>query len=155
MDRFEIGPCIITYDRDATLDSYSRIPQGGADDCDCQYCRNYILTRDKVFPPEFLALLIQLGIDFRKEAEVYHFARMENGRHLYGGSIYFVGEMRSIPDSKLDHDMSLCSESRRISFSIINGRSLAPQDEFGKQDLCEIRFEVEVPWLLNEPFVEE
>jgi hypothetical protein len=153
MDHFEIGPCLINYDRDATMDCYSRIAQGDSDICDCIYCRNFVLARDSVFPDEFLGLLIKLGIDYRKDAEVYQFCQMENGLHLYGGLFYFVGQMRSKPDSESDPHITLGPDSKRISFWIVNGRSLA-QEEFGQQDLSEITFDVQVPWVLAEPDVE-
>lgn len=74
-------------DCDATILAYVRTERSGADTCDCAGCRNFRVARADCFPPEFLALLDQLGIDPRKDAEVYHKARLASGRHDYGDGI--------------------------------------------------------------------
>jgi len=88
------GHWVYTADRDATIEAYSQIERGGADRCDCAWCRNFRKVRPQVFPSEFLALLGVLGIDPNKDAEVYHIARLAPGRHYYGGWYHFVGNFR-------------------------------------------------------------
>lgn len=149
MNRLEIGPYIITYDRVATMDCYAHIQRGDAERCGCKDCMNFILARNTVFPVEFLGYLSKFGIDYRKEAEVYHFGKNEKGNHSYGGIFYFIGMMQTKSDSESDADISLCTDSQSFSFSVTNGRSLA-QNEFDDRELVEITFKVEVPWLLDE-----
>jgi hypothetical protein len=82
-----------TVDRQATELAYSKAKAGGAADCACSYCRNFIVVRDKTFPWEFLELLKQLGIDPTKDGEVYHEGAESSGSHFYGGWYHFVGTL--------------------------------------------------------------
>ena len=89
-----------TCDRAATENAYSRADIGGVESCSCEGCRNFVLVRDEVFPPSFLALLESLGIDPRKDGETYHIARDRPGRHYYGGWFHFVGDLQTPGDSR-------------------------------------------------------
>jgi hypothetical protein len=132
-------------DRDATILAYGRTETGGADKCDCAGCRNFRAARVDCFPPEFIALLDQLGIDPNKDAEVYHNARTAPGRHDYGGWYHFIGaldEMGDSPSVKLGPDFSvwMCPASA----------PRLPSLE-GKQ-VVQLEFHAEaVPWRLDEP----
>jgi hypothetical protein len=85
-------------DRDATILAYGRTDCGGADTCDCAGCRYFRVARADVFRAEFLALLDKLGVDPRKDAEVFHYARLAPGRHDYGGWYHFVGTLDQTGD---------------------------------------------------------
>jgi hypothetical protein len=87
-----------TNDRTATIAAYARIVRGGSDACSCNGCRNFVAARDKVYPSEFIALLCSLGIDSRKDGEVYHNAQLAPGRHDYGGWFHFVGTLQKTGD---------------------------------------------------------
>jgi len=87
-----------TNDRTATIAAYARIERGGSDTCSCNGCRNFVAARDKVYPSEFIALLSSLGIDSRKDGEVYHNAQLSPGRHDYGGWFHFVGILQKTGD---------------------------------------------------------
>ena len=84
--------------RDATILAYARAERGGAETCNCASCRNFRVARDCVLPVGFVALLDQLGIDLRKDAEVYQIARVAPGRHDYGGWYHFVGTLEQAGD---------------------------------------------------------
>ena len=58
--------------------------------------------RSEAFPREFMELLGELGIPPVSEVEVYHNARLENGRHSYGGWFHFVGRVVEGPDGVVD-----------------------------------------------------
>jgi hypothetical protein len=135
-------------DRDATTLAYSRTDRGGADTCDCAGCRNFRAARADCFPPEFIALLGQLGIDPCKEAEVYHNARIGPGRHDYGGWYHFIGtldEMHEPAPVKLSPGFSvwLCPASAPRLPSL-EGKQVV-QLEFHAQA---------VPWQLDEPEID-
>jgi hypothetical protein len=66
-----LGDQVIRYDREATVAAYCAVRSGGADRCSCVYCRNFAAQRANVYPPDFRALLDQLGIDPNKEGEAY------------------------------------------------------------------------------------
>jgi hypothetical protein len=132
-------------DRDATILAYSRTERGGADTCDCAGCRNFRTARPDCFPPEFIALLSQLGIDPRKDAEVYHIARIAPGRHHYGGWYHFIGTLDEIGDSP--------RVKLGANFSVRMCPARAPRlpSLEGKQ-VVELEFYAEaVPWRLEEP----
>jgi hypothetical protein len=93
-----LGQWKYSADRDATILAYSRAERGWADTCDCADCRNFRVARARAFPAEFLSLLGQLGIDPRKDAEVYHNARLAPGRHDYGGWYHFIGTLDETGD---------------------------------------------------------
>ena len=46
-------------------------------------------------------MLDRLGIDPRKDAEVYHNARISPGLHSYGGWYHFIGTLDETDDSPL------------------------------------------------------
>lgn len=70
-ERMKIGNVVVEYDPVATRDAYARI-DGGINSCKCEYCANYRLVREVIYPHDFLATLERLGIDYRKEIELTH-----------------------------------------------------------------------------------
>src|SRR4030042_5467212 len=80
-------------DREATKAAYALVRHGGAAECNCNGCRNFVAARDSIFPVAFINFLESLGIDPLKESEAYHVARLAPGRHDYGGWFHFVGSL--------------------------------------------------------------
>src|SRR5271156_2136828 len=140
-----VGNWEFTCDRQATLDSYARAAHGGADRCSCNGCRNFIVARERAFPLEFIKFLDSLGIDSRKDGEVYHNARLATGLYDYGGWFHFVGKLLETGDFP---EVELAP-----GFTAWLCRSHAPALEvFSGLPLVEIQFHVEtVPWMLEEP----
>lgn len=137
--------CKYTVDRDATIRAYAQAEHGGSDTCSCAGCRNFRLARETVFPAEFLALLDQLGIDPRKEAEAYHNAQLAPNRHDYGGWYHFVGT--------LDEAGEFVSVTFGDNFSAYICRADAPR-LISLKGLPAVQLEFHadaVPWLLDEP----
>jgi hypothetical protein len=139
------GHWVYTADRDATIEAYSQIERGGADRCDCAWCRNFRKVRPQVFPSEFLALLGVLGIDPNKDAEVYHIARPAPGRHYYGGWYHFVGNLDETGDFPPIHFGT--------GFTTWMSQAAAPRlPSLKGLPVVELAFSCEtVPWLLDEP----
>jgi hypothetical protein len=134
-----------TADRDATILAYGRTERGGADTCDCADCRNFRVARAGSFPAGFLALLYKLGIDPRKDAEVYHNARLAPGRHCYGGWYHFVGT--------LDQTGDCPAVDLGDGFSVWMCHASAPRlPSLEGMQVVQVEFHAEaVPWLLDEP----
>jgi hypothetical protein len=134
-----------TVDRKATILAYSRTERGGADTCNCADCRNFRVARAVSFPAEFLALLDKLGIDPRKDAEVYHNARLAPGRHYYAGWYHFVGT--------LDQAGDFPPVDLGGGFSVWMCRASAPTlRSLDGMQVVQVEFQAEaVPWLLDEP----
>lgn len=134
-----------TVDRDATILAYDRAERGGADTCDCAYCRNFRIARPHVFPEKFLRLLDQLGINPLKDGEVYHNGLLAPGRHDYCGWYHFIGtlvETGDFPVVQLGE-----------GFTVWMCHASAPRLESLKDtSAVQLEFHAEtVPWLLDEP----
>ena len=70
---------------------YQRETEGSTDRCSCLYCRNFLAQKEQLYPQIIQTFLTSIGIDYKKEAEVYHLCLLEHGKHLYGGWFHFKG----------------------------------------------------------------
>jgi hypothetical protein len=133
-----------TCDQDTTAKVYSTIERGDSDACTCNGCRNFVAAREKVFPSEFLSLLASLGIDSRKDGEVYHNGKLAPGRHDYGGWFHFIGTLESTGDFPV--------VAMGDSFTACMLRNCAPAlSALNDYPLVQIEFHASnVPWVLNE-----
>ncbi len=94
MDELRLGDQVARYDREATVAAYELLPSGGAERCNCIYCRNFSRQGATAYPESFRALLLRMGIDPGKEGEVYDMAGPFQDRiRPTGGWFYFVGEL--------------------------------------------------------------
>lgn len=145
----EIAGTSVTADNAATREVYARIACGGADTCNCLPCRNFRLARDDAFPPEFRSLLDELGIDYRKELEVYGGEPLPGGRHHYEGWFCFVGKAygRAMP-------VSTPNTATDFMYRIAD-TAPGPQREFDGHDVLHLEFRTTAPWRLEEPWTLE
>jgi hypothetical protein len=92
----KIGDVIVEYDAEATRAKYASV-SGTTDNCECGYCDNYKVVRDGIYPPAFLTLLSELGIDRAKETELTHLFGDDDSDKNYGqpvdGHFAFVGRV--------------------------------------------------------------
>jgi hypothetical protein len=90
-------------------------------------------------------LLDQLGVDPRKDGEVYHNARLAPGRHDYAGWYHFVGT--------LDQTGDFPPVSLGNGFTVWMCRAHAPRlPSLKSASVVQLEFHAEaVPWLLDEP----
>jgi hypothetical protein len=94
MEELRLGDQLVRYDRNATVTAYALLPSGGADRCDCIYCRNFASQRATVYPENFRGLLLRMGIDPLKEGEIYDMVGPFSEKvRPTGGWFYFVGEL--------------------------------------------------------------
>ena len=142
MTKLELGDQLVSYDADATVAAYSEMENGGAERCGCAYCRNFILQRASAYPPEFINLLSQLGIDFNKEGEAFDCGPLNNGSQLYGGWFYFVGTLIA-PGNRAKAERAAFESGFRYWFSKTFPR---PPRCFGK-DVAAVEFITQVPWV--------
>lgn len=141
MEEFRLGDQVICYDRGATATAYDAVASGDADRCGCVYCRNFAAQRAKVYPPDFLLLLEQLGIDPNKEGEVYDAAGpFELSIRPTGGWFYFVGELIQTGERLIQ------SGDFQYWFQPTFPRAPAC---FG-ESVAAIEFAAKVPWVLDE-----
>lgn len=82
---------ILTVDREVTASTYAAVANGSSEDCKCDECINYLANRSNAFPEEIKLLFDRLGIDYRKESEVWRMYKVKDGIHLYSGLFHFKG----------------------------------------------------------------
>jgi hypothetical protein len=133
---------IFDADVGVTCAGYETISVGGVETCDCAGCRNFLAQRDSVFPAEVLKLFSELGVDYKRDAEIYHTARLEPNLHLYGGWFHFVGTILKEPIGPATLD--------NFTIDFIPNRDLAAK-AFAHQPLVQIEITVKLPWVLSEP----
>jgi hypothetical protein len=99
-----------------------------------------------VYPAVVLTLFKQLGIDPRRETEVYHLTLLEAGVHLYGGWFHIVGTLPATREgtAELASHFSLCFEA---------GGAVVPAP-FQPFPLVRLEFFAQVPWVLGEAYAE-
>ena len=106
--------------------------------CTCIPCKNYLAVSEKYFPRPATDTLRQLGIDFKRDIEVYHVAKVE-GMHLYGVWFYFVGSISKEP-------------AYQDSIAFLEGGKWLPASFKGKP-LVTVDIQLKLPWeiALEEP----
>lgn len=132
----------VLVDREATRRAYAQC-SGSAAACDSAPCRNYVAVREQAFPDSVLALLSDLGIDPRCEAEVYYSGRDEHGRYRYGGWFHLIGEL----EAEIDNIESVGDD---FLFWLTRHQALVPI-AFENSSVVQLEFITGVPWLLDEP----
>jgi hypothetical protein len=142
MTQIKYRDWILDCDVEATRVGYETISAGGVEVCDCAGCRNFVAQRDSVYPAEVLNLFNELGVNYKRDAETYHTARLEPGVHLYGSWFHFVGAIVKEPIGPATLN------SLRIDF--IPDNALAAK-AFENQPLVQIEITLKLPWVLSGP----
>jgi hypothetical protein len=144
---------LFAVDADRTISVHKQLEKGGADTCGCDNCKNYALQRDQVFPSEVRTLLANLGVDYRKEAEVSHFGRLNDGMHMYHGWFHFKGRIASgrdctVPQGRDGYtvDTVRVGDHFRIGFIKQNHLNSFAAEE--ANELVQVEFSTVLPWKL-------
>jgi hypothetical protein len=140
-------------DPEATREAYANVPKSGPEECSCEPCKNFIAARERVYPAEVLAFFEKLGIPFDREAEVYHMARMESGKHFYGGWFHFVGSILSgadaakrVAENVWRPDLEKVTEDFSLGFS---SRAELLRKSFEGKPIVQVEFTASVPWVIS------
>lgn len=131
---------VVEFDAEATRRAYAAARPIGPEACGCAHCRNFILARQRAYPPELAAFASAVGIEPLTETETYDTglpAAGESGSRVAGGFFHFVGRVL--------HDPATADES----FWMFAGRDLLP-GSFGTLPVVQVEFQFAVPWLLAE-----
>ena len=89
-----------------------------------------------------LKLFAELGVDYQRDAEIYHQAKLETGAHLYGGWFHFIGKIEKQP-------LGPAQIRKDFTIDFILARHLAAPS-FGDEPLVQIEIAAELPWILKE-----
>lgn len=144
----QVGPWTIDADVSATRKVYASTPSPGSPrDCFCQGCRNFLRLSDHALIPAFHRLLIALGIDPHKAAEIFEVTPPDHGAIVYGGWFHCLGSILSGPAPwpetrwfRLNQDWTLTV--RYDDELAIYG--------FAHAHLVEVEFRARLPWVLAE-----
>ena len=155
MEHISFGRWQLQADPEATRKAYAAVAKGGPEECPCKPCLNFIATRGQVYPAEVLALFEKLGISSDREAEVYHMARLQSGKHLYGGWFHFVGSILSGADAAKpitknlwQADLEKVTEDFSLGFNL--GIELL-RKPFEANPIVQVEFTANVPWVISGP----
>lgn len=120
----------IEVDVESTKKEYEKIEKGAATLCNCEYCEIYIKNREIVFPPEIKNLFKELGIDSKKEAELYYYGKDDKDNFGFNGWFHFKGKFKGknliIPTSSKSAtlDFTEITEDFKIGFHYDNSLTL-------------------------------
>jgi hypothetical protein len=136
-----------------TQKTYSKFVAGGADSCNCSDCKNYSTYKDNVFPEEIKILFSALGVDFRKEVEIWAMKKLGNGLHEIGGWFHFKGKIISGIDCRKPNEtgngfsVDLISISENFEIGFTTDNTLTFFDD--KKGLVQIEFVAAIPWVID------
>ena len=153
MEILHIDPWIIKYDKEATLQAYDQIEIGDPERCGCGHCLNFAAARREIYPEKVKKIFEKLGIDYKKEVEVYHLQRIKPGWYYYGGWFHFVGTIVEVVNNLVPLDVNgepvdYVPINKDFSWYFRSKRDLA-HNAFHDQPLVQINFTCNVPWILN------
>jgi hypothetical protein len=147
----------LIVDRELTQLTYDKVSNGSAESCNCNDCKNFTNYRESVYPDEIKQLFLDLGIDYKKESEVSHFARLDSGLHFYSGWFHFkgqfIGKDCAIPIQGGSYRTDLYKVSDSFSFGFRSDNALTFFDD--KENLVQIEFEAKIPWTIEKELESE
>jgi hypothetical protein len=151
---------IFEVDFERTKEIYEKIETGSPEGCVCNECKNFIANREKIYPIEIKNLLNELGIDYKKESEIYHNCKLENGKHFYGGWYHFKGKIVEGKDCKINlpnggstFDTIPINEDFQIGFMKGSASSFFDKEE--SKNLIQIEFFANSDWVIDKKLESE
>jgi len=140
--------------KELTAQTYLELEHSSTESCGCDYCKNFIEQRERIFPDEIKELFSKLGIDYKKEIEISEFAKLENGLHYYSGWFHFkgdfIGKDCTVPLQNGGHTFDLTKIMENFSIGFRRDNALKPFKDTNR--IVQIEFDCNIPWVLaNEP----
>lgn len=130
---------------------YTEIDTGAAELCNCTDCENFINNRKNLYPTEVRTLLSELGVDYRKEGDIWKMCK-ENNLHRYSGCFYFVGNfngencIQSLNNSSSETILKTVNETFSIGFCDCSNASISSKST---DNVIQIEFETKIPWTID------
>jgi len=147
----------LIVDRELTKQTYDKVEVGGVESCTCSDCKNFANNRENIYPEEIKNLLTELGIDYRKECEVWHYCKDELGRHCYSGWFHFKGCFKgkscSIQAGETSFTFDLTPITDNFSIGFYYDSSLTFFED--KENLVQIEFDAKTPWTIEKELESE
>ncbi|TFF36907.1 hypothetical protein [Mucilaginibacter psychrotolerans] len=144
---------VFEVDRSLNEAHYAMFVSDGAATCGCGNCENYLAYRDQIFPDEVKKLFDNLGIDYKKDAEIMTNYKTSDGLYNIMGWFHFKGLILrgkncAIPlpgGNGYSIELSRFSDNFSIGFSNRDNLSYFENND----DLIELTFETNIPWVLD------
>ncbi len=153
METLNIQHWIVKYDRRETLLAYSQIDIGGPEACGCEPCLNFAAARETIYPKDIREIFDHIGIDYRKESEVFHCNKEDNGLHCYGGEFLFVGSVENTDEaydpSEVKANVLNFEDNAQNFVWSFSARVAYRQSVFENKPVALFDFAARVPWVLQ------
>ncbi len=151
-----IGTWRVTYDPDATRKLYTLASAGNADSCDCDFCLNFLAQRDSAYPPTVREVLLQIGVDYRKETELSYVTTLAPDCHLYLGHFIFVGSVECLAESNEPFEevpglLAQVEVTERFSWGFKDSKSGSQYKTPNGKPRSELVFQTKLAWVLDLP----
>jgi len=130
---------IIEHDPDATLKTYRMIESGCADTCLCASCKHYSKFRKNYLNEHATQILLKLGIDKTKEAEVYFTGDHKSFDGQFKVWFHFIGSIKSITDINHSSDSTYIKLTNTSMVSISELCEM-PNPIFNRLKILQISF---------------
>lgn len=151
MKKITFGDWELIVDLEATKFAYQATALGGTDTCECNYCQNFVNSKEHIYPNEIKVLFEELGIDYKKECEAWHYCKDDLGRHCYSGWFHFKGNFRGkdcvIPTNETQSSIDLTPIDEHFSLGFCYNNQLAFFEE--KDGLVQVEFDTKIPWTID------
>ena len=145
----------LEVDRARTRAAHAQLTGGGAEECDCDPCKNFVAARNEIVVGELRSLLDSIGVDSSREVEVVHYCRLPSGLHSYGGWFHAVGRITAGRDCWRDAgsgvrvpDLEVLSAHLSVGFQT---NCDLVREPFRGLPLIQLEIQAEVPWIISAP----
>src|SRR5690606_11620578 len=100
---------------------------------------------------EIKALFKELGIDYKKECEAWHYCKDDLDRHRYSGWFHFKGSFKGIDcisqSNELTSTIDLIPINEYFSLGFCYNNQLAFFED--KEGLVQVEFDAKTPWTID------
>ena len=144
-------------DKELTKMTYDKVSGGSSEGCDCNDCKNFVNSRETIYPEEIKKFLTELGVDYKKESEICHYCRQDDGLHYYGGWFHFKGQFKGkdchVPTgyNSFTFDLTPINDKFSIGFHYYSASTFFDT----KENLVQIEFEAKINWTIDKELESE
>ena len=147
----------LIVDKELTKQTYDKIEIGGVESCTCNDCKNFGNNRENIYPQEIKNLLTDLGIDYHKECEVWHYCKDDLGRHCYSGWFHFKGHFkgkscsRQISNTTSTYELTTITDTFSLGF--LHDSMLTFFEN--KENIVQVEFDTKTSWTIEKELESE
>lgn len=137
-------------DFERTKHVYALVESGSPENCSCGDCKNFALNRENIYPQEFKNLLSDLGIDYKKESEIFSIS-LDKNTSQYGGWFHFKGKIlkgkdANIPLGNNANNVEFFKISEEFEIAFMKDQALTFFDKSELNNLIQVEFMAKTNW---------